>query len=146
MGAGKTQRAARPIPSAPVQSFPFLASDEQRAQKPSLRARCQSMGAAQRRAWTECAAATAATATAAAAAAAASCAVQTTLETFVEGEEALYEFPPAQSLNRGIIQEQAEVAAPRRVRVTEHDQAETGGAPAPAADSDGRVLVTVGMF
>ncbi len=34
---------------------------------------------------------------------------QTTLETFVEGDEPLYEFPPAQSLNRGIIQEQAEV-------------------------------------
>jgi len=34
--------------------------------------------------------------------------VQTTLETFVEGDEPYYEFPPAQGLNRGIIQEQAE--------------------------------------
>mmetsp|Transcript_953 Transcript_953/g.2412 ORF Transcript_953/g.2412 Transcript_953/m.2412 type:complete len:177 (-) Transcript_953:159-689(-) len=33
---------------------------------------------------------------------------QTTLETFLEGDEPYYEFPPAQSLNRRIIEEQAE--------------------------------------
>ena len=36
---------------------------------------------------------------------------QSTLDTFLEGDEIFFEFPPTQGLNRGIIQEQAEVSS-----------------------------------
>ena len=41
----------------------------------------------------------------------------------MEGDEPLYEFPPAQSLNRGIIQEQAEVTpSPTHPRARERER------------------------